>query len=179
MPKKKNVEPNPTPNKVDWNGSLADFKNVTVNAKPTATVGNVKPGGTKVSTPNTGVSKGMFAGSGTPLGTSIAGSNLSAKNIVNTTLTAMAIGSAIKAATGFKVVRSVPEAVKSVQRELSSELKSQSTKGMSKTQKQGFGEASSELLPSESSRLTQYDMRNQISELMRTSKGPLKIVKKK
>ena len=34
MPKKKNVEPNPTPNKVDWNGSLADFKNVTVNNKP-------------------------------------------------------------------------------------------------------------------------------------------------
>lgn len=178
MPKKKTTEPTPTP-KVDWNGSLADFKNVTVGAKPTATVSNVKPGGTKMPTPNTAVNKGMFAGSGTPLGTSIAGSNLSAKNIANTTLTAMAIGSAVKAATGFKIVRSVPEAVKSVQRELSSELKSQSTKGMSKTQKQGFGEASSELLPSESSRLTQYDMRNQISELMRTTKGSLKIVKKK
>ena len=34
MPKKKTTEPNPTPNKVDWNGSLADFKNVTVSSKP-------------------------------------------------------------------------------------------------------------------------------------------------
>lgn len=33
MPKKKNTEPTPTP-KVDWNGSLADFKNVTVNNTP-------------------------------------------------------------------------------------------------------------------------------------------------
>ena len=178
MPKKKS-EPNPTPNKIDWNGSLADFKNVTVNAKPTATVGNVKPGGTKVSTPNTGVSKGMFAGSGTPLGTSIAGSNLSAKNVANTLLTAIAVGSAAKAATGFKIVRSVPEVAKTFQRELAAEMKAQSTKGLSKAQKQALGESNSELLPSESSSLTRYDLRNQISEAMRVNKGPLKIVKRK
>lgn len=33
MPKKKNTEPTPTP-KVDWNSSLADFKEVTVNKAP-------------------------------------------------------------------------------------------------------------------------------------------------
>ena len=33
MPKKKITEPTPTP-RMDWNGSLADFKNVTVNNTP-------------------------------------------------------------------------------------------------------------------------------------------------
>ena len=120
-----------------------------------------------------------FAGSGTPLGTSLAGSNLSKGNVLKTALATSSAASALKAASSFKVVRTVPEAVKFLQRELSSELKSQSTKGMSKAQKQAFGEASSELLPSEFSRLTQFDLRKQISGAMRTNKGPLRIVKKK
>ena len=167
--------------------SLADFK---TNYKPaavsSATIG--APGKTYVakgSGPSyvgpkpKGADKGMFAGSSTPLGTSLAGSNLSKGNVLNAALAATSAASILKAASSFKVVRSVPEAAKFLQRELSSELKSQSVKGMSKAQKQAFGEASSELLPSESSRLTQYDLRNQISEAMRTKKGPLKIIKKK
>lgn len=80
QPKKSQPLP---PKKVDWNGSLADFKNVTVNNTPTATVGNVKPGGTKVVTENRGANTGMFAGSGTPLNTSIGMTDTSRKNVTN------------------------------------------------------------------------------------------------
>jgi hypothetical protein len=69
--------------KIDWNGSLADFKNVTINNKPTATVGNVKPGGKKVITENRGADTGMFAGSGTPLNTSIGMTDTSRKHVTN------------------------------------------------------------------------------------------------
>jgi hypothetical protein len=83
MPKKKSETP-PNIQGVDWNSSLADFKQ--------ATVSNVKPGGTKMPTPNKGANTGMFAGSGTPLGTSIAGSKLSAGNIASTTVSAIMLG---------------------------------------------------------------------------------------
>jgi len=95
MPKKKS-EPNPTPTptpKIDWNGSLADFKEVTMNAQPTATVGNVKPGGTKVSNPSKGADTGIFAGSGTPLGTSLAGTKTNARSIIGAASIATGAGS--------------------------------------------------------------------------------------
>lgn len=74
--KPKKSEPTP-PNiqGVDWNSSLADFKQ--------ATVGNVKPGGTKVVTENRGADTGMFAGSGTPLNSSIGMTDTSRKNVTN------------------------------------------------------------------------------------------------
>jgi hypothetical protein len=74
--KPKKSEPTP-PNiqGVDWNSSLADFKQ--------ATVGNVKPGGTKVVTENRGPDTGMFAGSGTPLNSSIGMTDTSRKNVTN------------------------------------------------------------------------------------------------
>jgi hypothetical protein len=74
--KPKKSEPTP-PNiqGVDWNGSLADFKQ--------ATVGNVKPGGTKMPTGNKGPDTGMFAGSGTPLNSSIGMTDTSRKNVTN------------------------------------------------------------------------------------------------
>ena len=100
----------PTPKKVDWNGSLADFKEVIASHAPTATVSSVKPGGTKVSTPNKGADKGMFAGSGTPLNSSLGMSNLSKGNIANTaflvTLPPAAKGSA-PAIAGTKLVGKV------------------------------------------------------------------------
>lgn len=82
MGKAKKSQPLP-PKKVDWNGSLADFKNVTVTNTPSATVGNVKPGGTKVVTGNRGPDTGMFAGSGTPLNSSIGMQDTSRKNVTN------------------------------------------------------------------------------------------------
>jgi len=74
--KPKKSEPTP-PNipGVDWNSSLADYKK--------ATVGNVKPGGTKVVTENRGADTGMFAGSGTPLNSSIGMTDTSRKNVTN------------------------------------------------------------------------------------------------
>jgi len=74
--KPKKSEPTP-PNipGVDWNSSLADYKQ--------ATVGNVKPGGTKMPTGNKGPDTGMFAGSGTPLNSSIGMQDTSRKNVTN------------------------------------------------------------------------------------------------
>lgn len=83
MPKKK-IETPPNIQGVDWNSSLADFKQ--------ATVSSVKPGGTKMPTPNKPADTGMFAGSSTPLGTSLAGSKLSKGNVANTTLSAIMLG---------------------------------------------------------------------------------------
>jgi len=80
QPKKSQPLP---PKKVDWNGSLADFKNVTVTSAPSATVGNVKPGGTKMPTGNKGPDTGIFAGSGTPLNSSIGMQDTSRKNVTN------------------------------------------------------------------------------------------------
>ena len=83
MPKKKTETP-PNIQGVDWNSSLADFKQ--------ATVSSVKPGGTKMPTPNKPADTGMFSGSSTPLGTSLAGSKLSKGNVANTTLSAIILG---------------------------------------------------------------------------------------
>jgi len=74
MPKKKSETP-PNIQGVDWNSSLADYKKTTV--------GNVKPGGTKVVTENRGPDTGMFAGSGTPLNSSIGMTDTSRKNVTN------------------------------------------------------------------------------------------------
>jgi hypothetical protein len=82
-PKKSQPAP-PSIQGVDWNGSLADFKQ--------ATVSSVKPGGTKMPTPNKPADTGMFAGSSTPLGTSLAGSKLSKGNIASTTVSAIMLG---------------------------------------------------------------------------------------
>jgi hypothetical protein len=82
-PKKSQPAP-PSIQGVDWNSSLADFKQ--------ATVSSVKPGGTKMPTPNKPADTGMFAGSSTPLGTSLAGSKLSKGNIASTTVSAIMLG---------------------------------------------------------------------------------------
>lgn len=74
MPKKKSETP-PNIQGVNWNSSLADFKQ--------ATVSSVKPGGTKMPTPNKGADTGMFAGSGTPLNTSIGMTDTSRKHVTN------------------------------------------------------------------------------------------------
>lgn len=83
MPKKKSETP-PNIQGVDWNSSLADFKQTTVSS--------VKPGGTKMPTPNKGADTGVFAGSSTPLGTSLAGSKLTKGNIASTTVSAIMLG---------------------------------------------------------------------------------------
>jgi hypothetical protein len=62
-----------------------------------------------------------------------------------------------------------------VQRELAKEVKGESTKGMSRIQREGFYEERAELLPGELSRTTQDWLRGQISEIMKSQKGPLKI----
>jgi len=98
----------------------------------------------------------------------------SKKNVVRAALAAGFVNT-ISAGSGFRVVRGVPEAAKVVQRELSAELKSQSTKGMSRFQREGFWEEKAELLPGETSELVQYDLRQQISEIMKSQKGPLKV----
>jgi hypothetical protein len=182
-----------SPAKSDTSGmSLADFKaNYPTAAPSSASVGIAgktykAPGTGKAYVgPNYGENSIVktagqgFAGSGTPLGTSIAGSNLSKGNVAKTIIKTAAVAAPLKALTSLKVIRLVPEAAKGLQRALSSELKSQSTKRMSNSQKEAVGEYNSELLPSESSRLTQYDLQKQISEVMKTNKGPLKIIKKK
>jgi hypothetical protein len=73
-PKKSQPAP-PSIQGVDWNSSLADFKQ--------ATVSSVKPGGTKMPTPNKPADTGMFAGSGTPLNSSIGMTDTSRKNVIN------------------------------------------------------------------------------------------------
>jgi hypothetical protein len=71
---------------------ITKIKGVTASKKPkSATVGPVKPGGTKMPTPNKGANKGAFAGSGTPLGTSLAGSKLSKGNVAKTLLNVAAV----------------------------------------------------------------------------------------
>ena len=75
MPKKKSETTPPNIQGVDWNGSLADFKQ--------STVSSVKPGGTKMPTPNKGADTGMFAGSGTPLNSSIGMTDTSRKHVTN------------------------------------------------------------------------------------------------
>ena len=155
---------------------ITKIKGVTASKKPaSAKVGAVKPGGKKVTTANKGASKGAFAGSGTPLGTSLAGSKLSKGNIASAAAIAVSGGTLGRGISMLRVVRDAPEIAKKYQRQLSSEMKSDSTKGMSKAQKQAAGERKSELLPSESSRLTQHDLRAQVSEAMKTNKGKLKI----
>jgi hypothetical protein len=70
---------------------ITKIKGVTASKKSKpATVGAVKPGGTKMPTANKGANKGAFAGSGTPLGTSLAGSKLSKGNVAKTLLTVAA-----------------------------------------------------------------------------------------
>jgi len=71
---------------------ITKIKGVSASKKPaSATVGPVKPGGKKVTTPNKGANKGAFAGSGTPLGTSFAGSKTSKGNVAKTLLTVAAV----------------------------------------------------------------------------------------
>jgi len=183
-----------SPAKSDTSGmSLADFK-ANYSTPAPASSASIGIAGKTYKAPGTGkayvgpnygensivktAGKG-FAGSGTPLGTSLAGSNLSKGNVAKTIVNTLTAGAALEAMTSYSLVRGVPEVAKGLQRELSSELKSQSTKGMSNSQRNAVGEYNSELLPSESSRLTQYDLQKQISEVMKTNKGPLKIIKKK
>lgn len=75
MPKKKSETTPPNIQGVDWNGSLADFKQ--------ATVSSVKPGGTKMPNEYKPYNTGMFAGSGTPLNSSIGMQDTSRKNVTN------------------------------------------------------------------------------------------------
>ena len=159
---------------------ITKIKGVTASKKPaSAKVGAVKPGGKKVTTANKGASKGAFAGSGTPLGTSFAGSKLSKGNIAKTAATAIGVGSAIKAGTGYKVVRGVTASAKGIQRKLSRSLKEESTKKMTKTQRQAKYEEDSELVPGERASDYHADLRKEISEIMKSKKGPLKIVKRR
>lgn len=107
MPKKKNTEPTPTP-RIDWNGSLADFKNVTVNNTPAGAAFTNK--GATYTTPKnsqpayTGPTvlanaakvnkKGMFHidNSGGSLASGFAGADLSKENIAKTTINAIMLG---------------------------------------------------------------------------------------
>ena len=98
----------------------------------------------------------------------------STKNVVRAALAAGSVGAGSAAST-FRVVRGVSEAVKKVQRELAKEVRGESTKGMSRIQREGFYEERAELLPGELSRTTQDWLRGQISEIMKSQKGPLKI----
>ena len=133
---------------------------------------------TAAKTPVKTAGKG-FAGSGTPLGTSLAGSKLSKGNVAKTATTAIGVGSAIKAGTGYKVVRGVAASAKGIQRKLSKSLKEESTKKMTKTQRQAKYEADSELVPGERASDYHADLRKEISEIMKSKKGPLKIVKRR
>lgn len=75
MPKKKSQEPTPNIQGVDWNASLADYKQ--------ATVSDVKGPVTKTPNSNKGADTGMFAGSGTPLNSSIGMTDTSRKHVTN------------------------------------------------------------------------------------------------
>ena len=98
----------------------------------------------------------------------------STKNVVRAALAAGSVGAGSAAST-FRVVRGVSETAKKVQRELAKEVKGESTNGMSRIQREGFYEERAELLPGELSRTTQDWLRGQISEIMKSQKGPLKI----
>lgn len=103
--KPKNNQPTPPSIQgVDWNGSLADYKQ--------STVGNVKPGGTKVVTENRGPDTGMFAGSGTPLNSSIGMQDTSRKNVTNV-IKNLAIQEIGGAAIAKGVSKAIPAIVKS------------------------------------------------------------------
>jgi hypothetical protein len=72
----------------------------------------------------------------------------STKNVVRAALAAGSVGAGSAAST-FRVVRGVSETAKKVQRELAKEVKGESTKGMSRIQREGFYEERAELLPGE------------------------------
>ena len=184
--KKRSSSKPPTPIK------LSNIKGVTKTNKPAGSaVGGSKyktpkkaqpaysgPKVTGSKTPIKQSGKG-FANSGGTLSSGLAGSNLSKGNIAKTITSAIGVGSVIKAGTGYKVVRGVVAPAKRVQRKLSKSLKEESTKKMTKTQRQAKYEADSELVPGERASDYHADLRKEISEIMKSKKGPLKIVKRK
>lgn len=97
---------------VNFSGSLSQFKNVTTNGfGPQHYVGPVTPGGTKMPTPNRGPDTGMFAGSGTPLNSSIGMQDTSRKHVTNV-IKNLAIqevgGAAIGKAVGWGIAAARP-----------------------------------------------------------------------
>jgi hypothetical protein len=99
----------------------------------------------------------------------------STKNVVRAALAAGSVGAGSAAST-FRVVRGVSETAKKVQRELAKELKSQSTKNMSRIQREKFYESLDDSR-AEDGRHELYSefLRDRVSEIMKSQKGPLKI----
>lgn len=99
----------------------------------------------------------------------------STKNVVRAVLAASSVNT-VSAASTFRIVRGVPEAAKKVQRELSTELKSQSTKGMSRSDREKFYETLDDSRAEDGRQeLYQEFLRDRVSEIMKSQKGPLKI----
>lgn len=94
---------------------------------------------------------------------------------IKNTVRAVSAATALNAVSTFKVVRGVASVAKNLQRDLAAEMKWDSNKGLSNLGRQAHGEYKAELLPSEQSSLKQFDLRAQISEAMKTVKGPIKI----
>lgn len=119
-----------------------------------------------------------LAGSGTPLGASIAMSRPGAKrNIARAAATAAGLRVVSGVSVGGRIV--VSEATKKLQRELSSELKSRSGKGMSRAQRQVQGERISELSPEEymEYRDIPNQLRGQIARSMKATNKKKIVVK--
>jgi hypothetical protein len=113
-----------------------------------STIGNPTVDPSKGRAPKYDNKNKPLAGFGTPMGTSIGISQpTKLSNIIGAAATAVTGG----AASGFKIASKqvVSQATKNLQRELSKELKEQSFKGLSKTQRQAKYEGLDDLTPEE------------------------------
>ena len=118
---------------------------------------------------------GAFRGSGASLGQGFALSKpTKPSNVAGAALSAAGVAGAGVAMSRVAVRAVVSEATKKLQRELQSELKTRSGKGMSKLERQGEGEYRSEMEPSE-----YMEWKNAPSELQKAISKSMKETTKK
>lgn len=125
---------------------------------------------------------GAFRGSGASLGQGFALSKpTKPSNVAGAALSAAAVGAAGMTLGRAAIKTVVSEATKKLQRELQSELKSRSNKGMSKLERQGKGEYVSEMTPDEYMEYKNVpkEMGKKVSQSMKTTSKKKIVLKKK
>ena len=151
-----------------------------VTAKGQSATGLAK-GGPSIPSMSGKGSKGAFAGSGASVAQGFALSQpTKPSNIVKAALGAAGVAAAGASITRLGVKTVVSEGTKRLQRELQSELKTRSGKGMTKAQRQSKGESLDDLTPSERAEYVGQirDMQKKMSESMKTTSKKKIVIKK-
>ncbi len=151
-----------------------------VTAKGQSATGLAK-GGPRIPSMSGKGSKGAFAGSGASVAQGFALSQpTKPSNIVKAALGAAGVAGASASIGKIAVKTVVSEATKKLQRELQSELKSRSGKGMTKNQRQSRGESLDDLTPSERAEYAGQikEMQKKVSESMKATSKKKIVIKK-